>query len=100
MSKNQTPQISKEVKTPLALNLLNNTTSTSEIANNYYQSVKYKVDKTLEELINQERIIDSRIFDLTNFSLETNLNAGIKVITREETETRFEAVLSLEYEKE
>ena len=44
--------------------------------------------------------IDDKIFDLTDFSLKTDVNKGLKKLTKEDCQTIFEEVIKLEVEKQ
>ena len=43
--------------------------------------------------------INDKIFDLKDFSVETNVNKGRAAITREGAKARFTEIIELEYEK-
>lgn len=87
--------------TTLAFDLLKKRKSTEVKAEQYAkrvsESIKLKVINTLEEKIDD---IDDKIFDLENFSLETDHNKGLKQLTKEDIEARFTLLIELGYQKD
>ncbi len=83
-----------------ALALLKKSKSTTERASKYASRIaqSLRVDKIipLEEEIEK---IDDKIFDLQDFSLETDLNAGMKKLTKEDCEKRFGEIIDLQVKK-
>jgi hypothetical protein len=84
-----------------ALELLKSNKSVVERAENYYQSVKRNIQRdVIDELIARKEKIEDRLFELTNFNLETDANAGRFQMTKEAVEERFKEIIDLEYEAE
>ena len=83
-----------------ALTLLETNKTVKERAGKYVERIKKSISleviDTLKEKIEK---IDDQIFDLENFSLETNLNKGLKQLTKEDCENRFKEIINLEYKK-
>lgn len=82
----------------LALSLLKTNKSVSERAENYVISSKRNIQRdVIDTLVAKKETIEDELFELTNFNLETNLNAGIAQMTKESCESRFKKVIDLEY---
>jgi hypothetical protein len=83
-----------------ALSLLQKSKTVKERAEKYASRIaqSIKVDKIvpLEEEIEK---IDDKIFDLQDFSLQTDLNKGLKRLTKEDCEERFAKIIDLQVEK-
>lgn len=81
-----------------ALDLLQQSKSIKERAVKYAQriakSLELSLINTLEEEIEK---MEDKIFDLENFTLDTNLNKGVKEMTKEDCETRFKEIIELNY---
>ena len=43
--------------------------------------------------------IDDDIFELENFTLNTNLNANLKAMTKEECQTRFAKLIEIKFQR-
>lgn len=84
-----------------ALKMLNTAKSVSDRAEAYAprikESLKLKIIRPLKERI---AVIDDKIFDLSNFALDTDLNRGQKQMSKEDCEKRFEEIIELSYEKD
>lgn len=89
-----------KVKIGTALGMLQKNKTVKERAEKYVGRIKKSLDiskiQSLEEKI--ERLYD-KIFDLENFSLETNLNKGMEQLTKEDCEKRFSEIIDLSFEK-
>lgn len=83
-----------------ALELLKKAKSVDERAGKYAEriatSLKIKMILPLQEKV---EAMEDKIFDLENFSLDTNLNKGQKTMTKDDCEKRFEEIINLKYEK-
>lgn len=90
-----------ETTTVKALDLLKTNKTVAERAEKYVsrigESLKIKMIVPLKEQIAK---IEDEIFDLENFSLDTNLNKGLKQMTKEDCEQRFETIIQKTFEKE
>jgi hypothetical protein len=84
-----------------ALELLKTSKSVKERAESYANSVKRNIQKdVIDNLISKKEKLEDELFDLTNFTLETNFNAGLKTMTKEDCENRFKRIIEVEYELE
>ena len=82
-----------------ALELLKANKSVKERAEAYFTSVKRSIQKNIiDELISRQEKINDELFELTNFTLDTNLNAGLKQMTKEDCEKRFTQIIELEFD--
>lgn len=82
-----------------ALELLKSNKSVKERAEAYAISVKRSIQKNvIDELISKQEKINDELFELSNFTLDTNLNQGLKQMTKEDCEKRFTQIIELEFE--
>ncbi len=87
-----------KAKTSKALDLLKSNKSVSERAENYIVSVKRNIQRDVIDAITAKKeAMEDELFELTNFTLETNVNNGIQAMTKETVEARFKKVIDLEY---
>jgi hypothetical protein len=85
----------KETK---ALELLKTNKSVKERAENYIVSVKRNIQRdVIDALVQKKEAMEDELFELTNFTLETNVNNGVQSMTKETVEARFKKVIDLEY---
>lgn len=84
-----------------ALTLLEKNKSVKERSESYFKSIRRSIFRNHIEKI-QDRIdkLVEKNFDLENFSLDTNLNAGLKQMTKEDCEVRFVELINNQYELE
>jgi hypothetical protein len=88
----------KSQKTMKALDMLKANKTVSERAENYVTSSKRNIQRdVIDSLVAKVESIEDELFELTNFNLETNINAGITQMTKESVETRFKKIIDLEY---
>ena len=88
-------------KPSLALSLMEKNKSVKERAAAYFESVRRNIQRdVIDKLIGDKEKIEDELFELTNFTLDTNLNAGLRQMTKEDCETRFKKVIELEYQLE
>ena len=81
-----------------ALDLLKSNKSVSERAENYAVAVKRNIQRdVIDTLTAKKESIEDELFELTNFNLETNMNAGQQAMTKEAVENRFKRIIDLEY---
>lgn len=79
--------------------LLKTNKSTADRAANYATSVKRNIQRTiLDDLVAQKESIDDQLFELTDFTLDTDLNKGLAKVTRYEVGERFTKIINLKYE--
>ena len=82
-----------------ALELLKTNTGVAERAENYVSSVKRNIQRdVIDALTAKKEKIDDELFELKNFSLETDANKGVIEMKREDIEKRFRKIIDLEYE--
>lgn len=85
-------------KSMKALELLKSNKTVAERAENYATSVKRNIQRdVIDSLISKKEGIEDELFELTNFTLDTNINSGLKQMTKEDVETRFKKIIDLEY---
>ena len=85
-------------KSTKALDLLKSNKSVSERAENYIISVKRNIQRDIiDALVQKKESMEDELFELTNFTLETNVNNGVQAMTKETIEARFKKVIDLEY---
>ena len=85
-------------KSTKALDLLKSNKSVSERAENYIISVKRNIQRDIiDALVLKKEAMEDELFELTNFTLETNVNNGVQAMTKETIEARFKKVIDLEY---
>lgn len=84
-----------------ALTLLEKNKSVKERSESYVKSIKRSIFRNEIEKI-QDKIdkLNEKNFDLENFSLDTNLNAGLKQMTKEDCEARFVELINNRFEIE
>ena len=84
-----------------ALDLLKQAKSVEQRADKYSVRIKTSLEiEMIQPLKEKIEKIEDKIFDLENFSLDTNLNKGQKLMTKEDYEDRFREIINLSYEKE
>ena len=82
-----------------ALELLNTNTGVAERADNYVSSIKRNIQRdVIDALTSKKEKIDDELFELKNFSLETDANRGVIEMKLEDIEKRFRKIIDLEYE--
>lgn len=83
-----------------ALSLLKSTKSVKERANNYFYRITKSIDyEVLEPLRKKMDKIDDQIFNLEDFSLATDKNAGQTALTSEQIQEKFTRIIDLKYER-
>lgn len=84
-----------------ALQILEKNQSTKERASEYLKSIKRNLQKkVIDSLVEKIEAIEDKIYGLLDMSLNTDLNKGVKTVTRDQAEARFSEVIELEYELE
>lgn len=83
-----------------ALELLKTNKSVNIKADKYAPRIKESLRiKTILPLKEEIEAIEDQIFDLEDFSLDTDLNKGQKKLTKGECEDRFNQIIHLKYNK-
>lgn len=82
-----------------ALELLKNSKTVAERAESFVKTAKRTVEREVIDTI-QDRVekLQQRLFDLKDFTLDTNLNKGMVRMTSEECSTRFKDIIQTEFE--
>lgn len=82
-----------------AFKLLVNSKTAGERASEYVSSVRRKLLETvISPLQDKVESLRDKVADLKEFSLKTDHNAGLKLMTREEAAKRFKQIIDEEYE--
>ncbi len=81
-----------------ALDLLKANVSIEKRAEKFAVSIKRNIQRDLDQLTAKKENIEDQLFELTNFSLSTDLNKGLRQMTKEDCEERFRKAIQLEYE--
>jgi len=83
-----------------AFKMLSTIKSVKERAEKYTERIKKSIQldvlNSLEEKIEKT---EDKIFDLSNFALETDRNKDMKQLSKEDCENRFKSIINLKYEK-
>lgn len=83
-----------------AQELLKTNKTVAERAENYATSMKRNIQRdVIDALIAKKEKMEDELFELTNFTLDTNINQGIRQMTKETCEERFKRIIQLEYEQ-
>lgn len=81
-----------------ALELLKTNKTVAERAENYVTSVKRNIQRdVIDTLTATKEAYEDELFELTNFSLETDMNMGRKEMTKNDVENRFKRIIDIEY---
>ena len=84
-----------------ALDLLKTNKTITERAENYAGAMKRNIQRDVIDVIVAKREkLEDELFELTNFTLETNVNSGIGQMTKEQCEARFKKIIQIEYDLE
>lgn len=99
--KKEETKAAKAVKSSRAVILLGTSASVKQRSQEYAVSISRNLKRTIIDGL-QAKIddINDKMFELQDFTLETNLNSGKSALTREQCERRFESIINFEYEKE
>lgn len=86
-------------KSTKAIDLLKSNKSVSERAESYYTSIKRDIQRdVVDELTKRKEKIEDDLFELKDFSLETDVNKGNVRMTKEDCKSRFMRIIDLEFE--
>jgi len=84
-----------------ALDLLKTNKTVSERAEQYATSMKRNIQKNvIDVLISKKERYEDDLFELTNFTLDTNINQGMNQMTKEDCEKRFTKIIEIGYNLE
>ncbi len=82
-----------------ALELLKTNASLEKRAEKFTTSIKRNIQRdVIDSLTAKKEKIEDQLFELTNFTLQTDVNQGLKQMTKDECEARFKKIIDLEYE--
>ena len=86
-------------KSTKAIDLLKSNKSVSERAESYLVSIERDLKRDVIDAlqVRKEKIEDS-LFELKDFTLETDVNKGNVRMTKEDCKRRFEKIIDLEFE--
>lgn len=97
--KKVTTVVGKTVASPKALSLMSQNLSVKDRAEAYFESVRRNIQRDIiDGLIAKKEELNDKLFELTNFTLETNLNAGLNQMTKDICEKRFKDVIETEFQ--
>lgn len=97
--KKDLPNEGDSKNTSLAFTMMKKNRSVSERAQSYFESTKREIQRNIiDKLIERKEKFEDELFELTNFSLETNLNSGLRQMTKEDCTKRFSRIIDIEYE--
>lgn len=83
-----------------AITILKQVKTAGERADKYGNRIKTSLNiKMILPLEEEIEKIDDKVFDLENFALETNLNKGQRLMTKEDCEERFEEIINLKFKR-
>ena len=84
-----------------ALALMRKNRSVEQRADQYSTSISRNIKRdVIDKLTEQIESIDDQIFELENFTLDTDHNKGINMMSRDDAETRFKKIIDLEFKRE
>lgn len=84
-----------------ALTLMKKNRSVEQRADQYSVSISRNIKRdVIDKLTEQIESIDDQIFELENFSLDTDHNKGMQMMTRDDAEVRFKKIIDLEFKRE
>jgi hypothetical protein len=80
--------------------LMSQNKSVKERASKFEVSIKRDLQKEVLDTIQTKiETLEDTIFELEDFTLETDLNSGKSAITKAECQERFEKIINAEYQK-
>lgn len=87
--------------TTKGLDLLKKSKSTNERAEAFYNGIArdLKID-IIDNLTRKKEKLEEERFELEDFTLATDANAGLKKMTQDECKTKFARIIEIEYELE
>lgn len=86
--------------TTKAFNLLSSVKSVKDRAGQYSKRIATTLAvEMIHPLVEKVDKIDDKIYELEDFALETNVNKGLKRLTKEDCEDRFREIIQLKYKR-
>lgn len=99
MSKTITKKVAATVSVGMAL-LMNNK-AVGERAESYYTSIKRSTQRdVIDALQAKKEAFEDKLFELKDFTLDTDKNKGMHRMTKEDCEARFKEIIETEYKLE
>ncbi len=84
--------------TTTALSLLKTSTTVAARAESFEKTIRRNIQReVLDTLIADKEKYEQKLFELQDFSLETDLNAGQRRMTADDCETRFKEMINIEF---
>lgn len=97
--KNHLKIIKMEKSTSTALGMLKSNKTVAQRAESYFKSIRRNIQRdVLDELIARKEKMEESKFELSDFALDTNLNAGLRRMTSEDCEARFKKLIDIDYQ--
>lgn len=85
--------------TIVALEMLGKNKTVAQRAESYVGSIKRNIQRdVLDSLTVRKEKLEEEKFELSDFTLDTNLNAGHRKMTSEDCEKRFKRLIDIDYE--
>ena len=82
-----------------ALNLIKTNKTVVERAEAYAVSLKRDIQRdVIDPLVTKKENLTDQLFELTNFTLDTNINKGLATMTKEDCKKRFRDIIETEYQ--
>lgn len=99
MSKKKKIKPIKIITMSKALELMKANKSVEERSDAYVVSIERDLRKEMiDTLIEKQEKIADQMFELTNFTLDTDANKGLAQMSKEVCKDRFKKIINLEYE--
>lgn len=94
-----TKKTQKELsKESVGMSLLKINKTVAERADSYYTSIRRNIQRDIiDNLQSRKESLEDRLFELKDFTLDTDKNKGMNRMTKEDCETRFKEIISVEY---
>ena len=82
-----------------ALEMLRTSKTVAERADSFAKSIKRNIQRNiLDPLVVKQEEIESEIFELSNFTLDTNHNRGLAAMTQKDCEDRFARLIQIRFD--
>lgn len=85
--------------TIVALEMLGKNKTVAQRAESYVGSIKRNIQRdVIDSLIARKEKLEEEKFELSDFTLDTNINSGHRRMTAEDCEKRFKRLIDVDYE--
>lgn len=85
--------------TIVALEMLGKNKTVAQRAESYVGSIKRNIQRdVIDNLIARKEKLEEEKFELSDFTLDTNINSGHRRMTAEDCEKRFKRLIDVDYE--